>query len=849
MSARTNAPPWVQDLHYASDLSNLGSFAAAWSEAFSASARYRRPSTEANGKSLQGLQSDTLSLTGPGNYTVSSTIKKETFRLVQPARLALPPPDNSPVDVRSFLEWPMDMLFSDESMAFYKRTPTELAALTAAGKAPTRAVCHMAEGHAYHEAVLALMKAKIVQLYTLKNAPPGPDNGFFAVKKNEALDRFIIANCPGNFHWDQVRFQQRYTDICNSDPERTARLKLPSKVMDICGPEALAKLPPGADDMSHSDFENFYYGVRQLPGFLGSQRLPPVEGKLVGRPEEAWVVPVVEVLAMGCWVSALLSQLVHRALHKQRVAAPTVLLRPHAQSSTRQRHFADLKASANADGFVKLKDVSPVLCPPYAGPALPEDFLVPVGAFAYEVLGQDRASDVSPEATIALHTVLISTGSDVTFKLQCTKAAAKVEGRSQAISAASLYIDDDATVLYGPHAAGRTGSFVRSEAPDHALGNLCRLLAVFSSQTAGLRQSWKKLHWASARPGVALGLSYQMQSGRQRAIIWQVAPERRQRTVRAIEAVLNSKADRISDDLLDTIMGNVVWEILVNRCFLSIFQMLYKALNSPNKPPGAVLLTPALREELWLVTALSPCFYHESASPFHTAATFDASGVSRVGNGGYGVALRRGLSPLVAAEFATAVDQRFGKLPAFLEPEPGMVPVDRSRLPEHFKSATAASKFLRFDWQASPADHTYTPIKPTWRAAIHGEFHVAPRHVDVAEAVAGGMAARRLSASVGARGHCLTIGGDNTASLNALRKGRSSVRDINAVCRRVACTSFITNTSVNWFWMPSLSNPADGPSRWWYDSKKRLAARLQEVGYKVAGYMRRGRFSNKVEGL
>jgi hypothetical protein len=207
MTARTNAPRWVQDLHSASDLSNLGSFAAAWTEAFSASARFCRPSPEAGDSSLQGLKSDTLALTGPGNYTVSSTIKKETFRLVHPARLALPPSGNTPVDVRSFLEWPMDEQFSDESMAFYKRTPSELAALTAAGKAPARAVCHMAEGHSYHEAVLALMRAKIVQLYTLLDAPPGPDNGFFAVEKNEALDRFIIANCPGNFLWDQVARQ------------------------------------------------------------------------------------------------------------------------------------------------------------------------------------------------------------------------------------------------------------------------------------------------------------------------------------------------------------------------------------------------------------------------------------------------------------------------------------------------------------------------------------------------------------------------------------------------------------------------------------------------------------------
>ena len=103
--------------------------------------------------------------------------------------------------------------------------------------------------------------------------------------------------------------------------------------------------------------------------------------------------------------------------------------------------------------------------------------------------------------------------------------------------------------------------------------------------------------------------------------------------------------------------------------------------------------------------------------------------------------------------------------------------------------------------------------------------------------------------SIGNLSACLAIGGDNTASLNALRKGRSSVRDINAVCRRVACIAFITKTSVNWFWLPSLSNPADGPSRWWYDSKQRLAARLQEVSYKVAGYMRQGRLFNKVEGL
>jgi hypothetical protein len=54
---------------------------------------------------------------------------------------------------------------------------------------------------------------------------------------------------------------------------------------------------------------------------------------------------------------------------------------------------------------------------------------------------------------------------------------------------------------------------------------------------------------------------------------------------------------------------------------------------------------------------------------------------------------------------------------------------------------------------------------------------------------------------------------DSTAVLGCLIKGRSSCQRLNHLCRRICALLTVCNVIPIWLWVPSESNPADGPSR------------------------------------
>ena len=56
--------------------------------------------------------------------------------------------------------------------------------------------------------------------------------------------------------------------------------------------------------------------------------------------------------------------------------------------------------------------------------------------------------------------------------------------------------------------------------------------------------------------------------------------------------------------------------------------------------------------------------------------------------------------------------------------------------------------------------------------------------------------------------------GDNQPCLGALAKGRSSIWDLNVICRKAAAVCIATGMVPFWLWLASEDNPADGPSRW-----------------------------------
>jgi len=54
---------------------------------------------------------------------------------------------------------------------------------------------------------------------------------------------------------------------------------------------------------------------------------------------------------------------------------------------------------------------------------------------------------------------------------------------------------------------------------------------------------------------------------------------------------------------------------------------------------------------------------------------------------------------------------------------------------------------------------------------------------------------------------------DNTTLMGALRKGRSPSTVLNKICRKVAGLVLAGNLYVDYFYVRSEYNPADGPSR------------------------------------
>jgi hypothetical protein len=55
---------------------------------------------------------------------------------------------------------------------------------------------------------------------------------------------------------------------------------------------------------------------------------------------------------------------------------------------------------------------------------------------------------------------------------------------------------------------------------------------------------------------------------------------------------------------------------------------------------------------------------------------------------------------------------------------------------------------------------------------------------------------------------------DNQCAVSVLAKGRSSVKRLNVLLRRVTAVSLASRTRWFYGWVRSKDNPADGPSRW-----------------------------------
>ena len=100
-----------------------------------------------------------------------------------------------------------------------------------------------------------------------------------------------------------------------------------------------------------------------------------------------------------------------------------------------------------------------------------------------------------------------------------------------------------------------------------------------------------------------------------------------------------------------------------------------------------------------------------------------------------------------------------------------------------------------------------------WVTVVATTWQFQEDNINLLEAQAVLLAIRWLVETRQVIGHrqCLLV--DNSAVLGALIKGRSSVKRMNHLCRRIAALLLGAGIMPYWVWVPSELNPADGPSR------------------------------------
>ena len=815
VSVPKDLPTWAKTVFRRCEISRHESHPAVWLRSQMAATCYCRPLSGRIGN--PAIMEDALAhvddFIHDGNYTLSKATTEKTFRKIDPARLALPPPNHKPVDASNVLRWPYSELFSPLRMASYLRTPEELAE---AGPMP-RCRVSLEDGAKYSDVLTRFLESGMLKVVPARLSEGGPINGLFAVEKPNGSLRPIIDARAGNHLFCKARFQTTWEEILASRPERTAEMRLTASVQDMPTPATMTQYPDGAFGAKLTDKGSFFYTLLTLKFLVRYQRLPRIWGEELGLGP-GWFDVYILVMAMGNWLSAALAHLIHVEIMWRLARGPILLREPSAQPVRRQRAYA-LAERRSTDGFLRVDEVPSSLASElkqagHPGFELaPRDLLVPVDAFRLEIVDKLTLKR-SGGTCIELHTSLVRVGPDARRELAEAHYRANRSKCRQILALVALYCDDNTGIYYD---TGRPEDLDGSQTPciatatGWAAARLQTLLTIVTSLDHGFIESWKKLRWPSAAPGKALGVQFSFgPGGRMR---WEVDPARRFASRELRLAISRSQAEVVTEEVFDNAVGNLVWEQLCHRSFLSINRVIYAARHSKHRPAGGVYLSPDLRQELWLSAMLSPCYVSETTTISKKLTTYDASGKTAQHNGGFGVAFRYGLDPLTASELMTTKKGQLGRLSGYAEPSPGQIPLDRGKTAASRIACVRASQLLRFNWEQP---------KGAWIASHRGCFKISPAYIAIGESGTGLLAARGTSKRVSAntKENLFLLGGDNTVACTCFDKGRSSTRALNVFGRRMAVTEFVRGVYFAHFWLPSKSNPSDGPSRWFYEDKR-----------------------------
>jgi hypothetical protein len=606
-----------------------------------------------------GNPSETVAVSLRSNgYTVGRKEQQERFRKIDLPRLDIATVGDTLLDPLKFVEYPYDLLFTEEYLRLCMVTPE-----------PVRGHQSLNLGPKVTKGDLADALKHMMFFSTDPAVLDAPRNGLFALLKG--LDecglerhRLVADFVRGNAEFSMAKMQGLYEELVAADPERAARLGCGFKVMNIASPADLTDVPPGICSKSSSDYASYFFQFAQLEFLLRYQGLFDVDGASVDMPWAKRVRVGLRVLAMGNWLSALIAHVCHWVILTRGLVRKSIrAVRPESTSSA---HVADLRtvcelAMKETDGCVAWKAI-PVRMREKCMAVLPngtgagserlDELRVPPVALMCEPVSEVHGLD--PTNWVEIHTRLLGGGRTaradvVSFQRQNVRARVP----HGFLALATCYQDDQHTFTYGPE---ENEFGLASCALAEEVAALHRLLTTLVADQAGLRQNAKKMRWPNRTVDPILGIETDFLNGVRQRVRFAMAPERRRRTADELLAIVsyaNSGVQYVCEEQLRSLVGELTWCLLARRALLSCLDCVYKALNSPNRPKDLVLLTERLLGELWLSAGLLTFAESTTGEFASTLFAFDAAGKSRWGKGGIGVVSRETLTQEVATELTT----------------------------------------------------------------------------------------------------------------------------------------------------------------------------------------------------
>jgi hypothetical protein len=227
---------------------------------------------------------------------------------------------------------------------------------------------------------------------------------------------------------------------------------------------------------------------------------------------------------------------------------------------------------------------------------------------------------------------------------------------------------------------------------------------------------------------------------------------------------------RVPRYALESLLGKLIWPLLLNRGALSVLHSVYAQLHQIIITGEARVLWSSVRQELLTAWGLLPALGCKQGGWCGLVIASDATGSDVRGNVGYGVTYTRDLDPEVFVHLTRgpSPDSRYHLLPG-----------------------------LRWKWAISLVRQSNQHVNLQEMLALIMGFMAAVKH--------GGDPSRSR----------LLFLCDNSSVVGAVSKGRSASPSLNALLRRW-CSLLMARSCV----IPYVShigtkfNPADRPSRW-----------------------------------